>query len=248
MSSRLRVVLAVLVIGAVLPATFARAQGPELFVAQQPMPSGRESASAMPPEVVDAGPAESSQAPLAGPRPCRPPIQIFPTARSMTQPTPESTAAAGTPAAEITMFRVSTTDGAIPRATKGDLAVSAAGELGVRFMSAPSIWRWWMKGDSTPPLVTTSPNGTASGAAGVLGQPGTSVLYGGNGINTAMRSGGAGSSRDGGSIRRRASSSRSLVWATARRVSTSRQPAIRFWLGRSIIFRPRARLVHTRFS
>ncbi len=48
---------------------------------------------------------------------------------------------------------------------------------------------WWLKGDALPPLVTTSPDNTAFAQAGVLGQPGTSVLYGGNGVNALMRSG-----------------------------------------------------------
>lgn len=38
---------------------------------------------------------------------------------------------------------------------------------------------WYNKGINLPPLVTTSPAGTAFGAAGVLGAPGTSVLFGG---------------------------------------------------------------------
>ena len=48
---------------------------------------------------------------------------------------------------------------------------------------------WWVKGDNTPALVTTSVPGTAIGVAGQLGQPGTSVLFGGDGINSTMRSG-----------------------------------------------------------
>jgi Putative beta barrel porin-7 (BBP7) len=48
---------------------------------------------------------------------------------------------------------------------------------------------WWLKGDNPPALVTTSPGGTAQTAAGVLGQPGTSTLFGGNTIGTGMRSG-----------------------------------------------------------
>jgi len=38
---------------------------------------------------------------------------------------------------------------------------------------------WWMKGNQVPALVTTSPDGTQRPQAGVLGQPGTSVLVGG---------------------------------------------------------------------
>ena len=41
-----------------------------------------------------------------------------------------------------------------------------------------------------PPLVTTSPAGTAQAQAGVLGQPGTTVLFGGDAVNTAAHSGG----------------------------------------------------------
>jgi hypothetical protein len=37
---------------------------------------------------------------------------------------------------------------------------------------------WWAKGTSLPPLVTTSPVGTPIAQAGVLGQPGTTILFG----------------------------------------------------------------------
>ena len=37
---------------------------------------------------------------------------------------------------------------------------------------------WWGKGTPLPPLVTTSPPGTPQGQAGVLGQPGTEILFG----------------------------------------------------------------------
>jgi hypothetical protein len=49
---------------------------------------------------------------------------------------------------------------------------------------------WWMKGASVPPLVTTSPPGTPLPQAGVLGAPGTSVLFGGSDVNDNVRSGG----------------------------------------------------------
>lgn len=41
---------------------------------------------------------------------------------------------------------------------------------------------WWQDGMRLPPLVTTSSTGTARGDAGVLGQPTTSTLFGGNKI------------------------------------------------------------------
>jgi hypothetical protein len=49
---------------------------------------------------------------------------------------------------------------------------------------------WWMKGDRLPPLVTSSPAGTPQSQAGVLGAPGTAVLFGGSSVNDDLRSGG----------------------------------------------------------
>ena len=46
----------------------------------------------------------------------------------------------------------------------------------------------WIRGDSLPPLVTTSPAGTAQKEAGVLGQSGTSILFGGK-VDDDARSG-----------------------------------------------------------
>lgn len=61
--------------------------------------------------------------------------------------------------------------------------------------SPPRLWATadyliaWMTGTSLPPLVTTSPAGTARVSAGVLGVPTTSVLVGGR-VNDEARSGG----------------------------------------------------------
>src|SRR5438094_9128045 len=46
----------------------------------------------------------------------------------------------------------------------------------------------WMQPAHLPPLVTTSPAGTARPSAGVLGLPTTSVLFDGN-VNSDVRSG-----------------------------------------------------------
>ena len=60
----------------------------------------------------------------------------------------------------------------------------------------PRLWGraeylgWWTDGMRLPPLVTSSPAGTAQGQAGVLGQSSTSILYGDTGPNTDARSGG----------------------------------------------------------
>lgn len=48
---------------------------------------------------------------------------------------------------------------------------------------------WWSNGRNTPPLVTTSPAGTAQVDAGVIGAPDTTVLFGGD-YGEGMRSGG----------------------------------------------------------
>ena len=47
---------------------------------------------------------------------------------------------------------------------------------------------WWDKAGSAPPLVTTSPAGTAQAQAGVLGQTGTTVLFG-DGLSFGTASG-----------------------------------------------------------
>lgn len=49
---------------------------------------------------------------------------------------------------------------------------------------------WWADGMQTPALVTTSPNGTSRANAGVLGVPGTSILFGNGGLNNDGQSGG----------------------------------------------------------
>jgi hypothetical protein len=58
--------------------------------------------------------------------------------------------------------------------------------------------QWWLYTDyllgfvrsrALPPLVSTSPQGTPRIDAGVLGQPGTSLLFGGNNVNGDQRSG-----------------------------------------------------------
>jgi hypothetical protein len=49
---------------------------------------------------------------------------------------------------------------------------------------------WWIKSAQLPPLVTTSPAGTPRAAAGVLGVPGTTTLFGGDSLDLEERSGG----------------------------------------------------------
>ncbi len=52
-----------------------------------------------------------------------------------------------------------------------------------RFWLRGEFLGWWTKGFATPPLLTTSPTGTPQSQAGVLGAPGTSVLFGGKDLS-----------------------------------------------------------------
>ena len=49
---------------------------------------------------------------------------------------------------------------------------------------------WWMDGFDTPPILTTSPNTVDRDVAGVLGETGTRVLFGGGELADGTRSGG----------------------------------------------------------
>jgi hypothetical protein len=69
----------------------------------------------------------------------------------------------------------------------GECAMPLADRLWVR----GEYLLWWTQGNSLPPLVTTSPDGTARDVAGRLDQPGTNILLGGDaGLNSSVRSGG----------------------------------------------------------
>jgi len=58
-----------------------------------------------------------------------------------------------------------------------------------RFWVRGDYLLWWLQGDRLPPLVTASPPGTAAATAGVLGQPGTAILFGDQRVNEDPRSG-----------------------------------------------------------
>ncbi len=59
-----------------------------------------------------------------------------------------------------------------------------------RFWADTQAIGWYVKGQYLPALVTTSPVGTPQGQAGVLGQPNTSILFGGNRQDEEVRFGG----------------------------------------------------------
>jgi len=79
-------------------------------------------------------------------------------------------------------------DGCAPAAACGAACDCLCGPPGRAWVSAE--WLYWMaKGQDTPAFVTTSPNGTPRGSAGVLGAPGTSTLFGGDKLNDNFRNG-----------------------------------------------------------
>lgn len=58
-----------------------------------------------------------------------------------------------------------------------------------RFYGRAEYLLWWIDGMHTPPLVTTSPAGTPAAEAGVLGEPGTQILFGNGEILSGSRDG-----------------------------------------------------------
>jgi hypothetical protein len=75
-----------------------------------------------------------------------------------------------------------------------DLANCDCGSVSCDSWSTPRLWAqadmlvWWLKGQQTPALVTTSPDGTPRPQAGVLGGP-TTVLHGDTGLDDNHRYG-----------------------------------------------------------
>ncbi len=74
--------------------------------------------------------------------------------------------------------------------TYGWPAYSGSAMLSDRLWARAEYLLWWTQGSHVPPLVTSSPVGTAQADAGVLGKPTTTVLFGDTGLNTRLRSGG----------------------------------------------------------
>jgi hypothetical protein len=62
-------------------------------------------------------------------------------------------------------------------------------ELGTVWVR-PEVFVGWIEGFSVPPLVTTSPQGTARADAGVLGEPNTSIVVGNERLVEGARAGG----------------------------------------------------------
>lgn len=75
-------------------------------------------------------------------------------------------------------------------AVKPKPALKAPPPVGGVFWIQGEYLLWATKGDRLPPLVTTSPPGTPLAQAGLLGAPGTTVLFGDESVNGKLRSGG----------------------------------------------------------
>ena len=75
-------------------------------------------------------------------------------------------------------------------AMAADSAADATASVTDRFWVGAEYLRWTVKGDKLPALVTTSPPGTPLAQGGVLGFPGTAVLFGDSTVNDGWRSGG----------------------------------------------------------
>lgn len=67
--------------------------------------------------------------------------------------------------------------------------LAAEGGATPRFWAEAEYLRWWTKERDLPVLVTTSPAGTPLPQTGVLGQPNTQILFGGNAIGNDSRDG-----------------------------------------------------------
>ena len=206
MSSRFRALLAALIFGAASCPTIALAQSPDpaLGYAQrhriarlQSNPAGQLAAAVQPAAAIDGGPAGNSQTPdqRATPTPTADlnfadgPIDDTPDAAPYAAPYGGGYARGGDPGGNYQLPRFD--NGWCNPVGCQNSGCGSFGGFGPRnpiYVRAEYL-AWWFKGDGLPPLVTTSPDNTAFAQAGVLGQPGTSVLFGGNGVNGSMRSG-----------------------------------------------------------
>ncbi len=112
----------------------------------------------------------------------------FPTTAASGAPSYSPPAAAPAP----TLFGVAPAGACGPQGCAPDCATPACdclcGPPGRVWVSGEYLY-WTARGQNLPPLVTAAPNGTPRATAGVLGQPGTQTLFGGQRYNDDWRSG-----------------------------------------------------------
>lgn len=80
--------------------------------------------------------------------------------------------------------------GADPTVSAGECWDEGCCPCGPKAWGRAEYLLWWTKGMHTPPLATTSPDGTVQEQAGVLGIPTTTILFGDGGLNDQAQSGG----------------------------------------------------------
>jgi hypothetical protein len=141
-------------------------------------------------------------APMATPGPAAAPAPVaVPGGATTVAPAPAAPVNVPSPTANPTttnppMEPVPTPEGAAPgnpECGEGDdcgevCGVPACSPPGKYWLRADYL-AWWTNGTRLPPLVTTSPTGTPVNQAGVLGAPGTTVLFGDATVGDDMRSG-----------------------------------------------------------
>ncbi len=91
-------------------------------------------------------------------------------------------------AAAVVSVRAEAAEAAEPAVPPED-SLSESVSMAERFWVRTDYLMWWTNGAYLPPLVTTSPDGTPRSEAGVLGEPGTRVVFGDSMVGDAMRSG-----------------------------------------------------------
>jgi hypothetical protein len=162
-----------------------------LWVGQQPS-SAADQPGAVRQVLPGSGPAPAlspipNAAPVYSTAPSAGPANVAPTTtpHSAASPIPESV-----PPPQGT----TATDGAAPASecAEGEECGDVCGALCSppgKYWLRTDYLAWWTNGTKLPPLVTSSPDGTPVREAGVLGAPGTTILFGGTTVGDDMRSG-----------------------------------------------------------
>lgn len=119
-----------------------------------------------------------------------------PAATPMVTPAPAAPMNLPPPASQPSMEPVPSPPGNLPAETGcgegegcGDLCGGCLCSPPGKYWLRADYLTWWTNGTRLPPLVTTSPDGTLSEQAGVLGAPGTTAFFGGTTVGDDMRSG-----------------------------------------------------------
>lgn len=140
---------------------------------------------------------ESSPTPVSPSllKPQQTPSAVFP-GTTIATPQPAAPAVPAKPAVPASLASQSpATDllttgeiGAVAGATACNVSCDPCGPSGRIWLDA-GYWFGTVRGQNVPPLVTTAPPGTPPNQAGILGQPGTAVLFPTGTVNDDWRSG-----------------------------------------------------------